>query len=87
MVPQCGVNGQVGEVLSDGLGHVSDHLDDRVCGELTWRDVRGAVTRREAKHPQNARFNHTLDYFSSILFKQMLKSSPSTQTCSLKLLH
>lgn len=46
MISNCRVDCQVGEVLSDGLGHVTDDLDDYVCRELIWRDVRWAVAER-----------------------------------------
>lgn len=44
MVSQGWIDGQVGEVVPDGLGHVTDHLDHDVCRELGWGDVRWAVT-------------------------------------------
>lgn len=59
VVTQRRINGQVGEVLSDGLSHVSDHLDDRVCGELTWRDVRGAVPAWEARQMVPFKVTHS----------------------------
>lgn len=49
VVSQGGVDRHVGEVLSDGLRHVTDHLDHHVCGELGWGDVRRTVTVREGK--------------------------------------
>lgn len=49
MVSQGGIDRQVGEVLSDGLSHVTDHLDHYVCRELTCRDMRWTVTVREGK--------------------------------------
>lgn len=49
MVSQGRIDCQVGEVLSDGLGHVTDHLDHHICRELIWRDVRWTVTGGEGK--------------------------------------
>lgn len=49
MVTEGRVDGEVGEVLPDGLGHVPDHLDHRVCGELTCRDVRRTVSVRHRR--------------------------------------
>lgn len=49
MVTQGRIDCQVGEVLSDGLGHVTDHLDHYICRELIWRDVRWTVTGGEGK--------------------------------------
>lgn len=43
MVPQGWIHRQVGEVLSDGLGHVGQHPDHDVGGELAWRDVRWTI--------------------------------------------
>lgn len=43
MVSEGGVDRQVREVVSDGLSHVTDHLDHHVCRQLSCRDVRGAV--------------------------------------------
>lgn len=49
MVTQGRIDCQVGEVVSDGLGHVTDHLDHYICRELIWRDVRWTVTGGEGK--------------------------------------
>lgn len=43
MVPQSGIHRQAGEVEPDGLGHVTDHLDHRVRGELACRHMRRTV--------------------------------------------
>lgn len=43
VVPEGRIDRQVGEVLPDGLRHVTDHLDHRVRRELACRDVGGAV--------------------------------------------
>lgn len=49
VVPQGGINHHVGEVFPDGPGHVTDHLDHHVCGELAYRDVRRTVTGGEGQ--------------------------------------
>lgn len=52
MISHCWVDCGVGEVLSDGLGHVTDDLDDCVSGELVWRDVGRAVAARRGNKTQ-----------------------------------
>lgn len=49
VVPQSRKHGQAGEVLSDGLRHVSQHVNHHLCGELAWRDVRWTVAAAEKK--------------------------------------
>ena len=43
MVSEGRVDRQVREIVSDGLSHVTDHLDHHVCRQLSCWDVRGAV--------------------------------------------
>lgn len=49
MVSQGRIDCEVGEVLSDGLRHITDHLDHCVCRELVQRDMRWTVTVRDGK--------------------------------------
>lgn len=55
MVSQGRIDRQIGEVLSDGLGHVTDHLDHHVCRELIWRDMRWAVTGGQGRQEEAVR--------------------------------
>lgn len=47
VVAQGGVDRQVGEEVSDGAGHVPDHLDHRLCGQVFNVDVRWTVTAKQ----------------------------------------
>lgn len=47
VVTQSWKHRQVGKVLSNGLGHVGQHVNHHLCGELAWRYMRWTIAAAE----------------------------------------
>lgn len=66
MVSQGRIDCQVGEMLSDGLGHITDHLDHQVSRKLVCRDMRWTVTGRENTGSETVGLHKLLIFYIKI---------------------